>query len=630
MKRKTTITLTIAGLVGLAGMLYATNHDFFGGGQEPALHSAGPTVEPAAPAATHFFFSGVHNPDPSPNQAGPIGVAAAPADLIASEYCDFSGFTIIDKVDCTGGFAPIALIPTPGGGGCEELYMTIAPNQSTNAGFTPRDYFITDGAKIYQLRLPNSPTLFAIIPDAGCAPDHTGITFDKEGTFNNDLLVTCKFSGGVWAVDGSGTVTNVGNFHSAGQIGEIENPAVVPRGFGPFGGQLWVSDEEYPNTVSTIPGALHAMDSGGNATLDVVEWQDAEGVLVIPQNLCTFCQNNGTLFQAITLNELGPYGIYQYFPVDFTGLGGDVLIPSEGGAGTALVQFDGTNYVTSFFDSIPGGTFEGASFVDCDVPTPTPTSTPTATFTPTATSTATFTPTATATFTPTATATFTPTATATFTPTATATFTPTATATFTPTATATFTPTATATFTPTATATFTPTPTATSTPTPTPTPSATPMQVSQITPTGTTCSQFRGGTAQTLSSINYSVSGGTIHNVNPGVFFYWVRVTVPAGNNTLTITQTITTGNFNTFFGVAAGSSVFDSNCNTVGSTITQNGNTTTVTFTASAAGTYIIGIKYNPHTVVGAPAPSPTTVHYNFATTGVPGSTSGIDLIKQ
>ena len=69
----------------------------------------------------------------------------------------------------------------------------------------------------------------------------------------------------------------------------IENPAVVPRTFGPFGGQLWVSDEDYPNTVSTVPGALHAMDSGGNVTLDVVEWQGAEGVLVIPHNPCTFC-----------------------------------------------------------------------------------------------------------------------------------------------------------------------------------------------------------------------------------------------------------------------------------------------------------------------------------------------------
>jgi hypothetical protein len=114
------------------------------------------------------------------------------------------------------------------------------------------------------------------------------------------------------------------------------------------------------------------------------------------------------------------------------------------------------------------------------------------------------------------------------------------------------------------------------------------------------------------------------------VFFYWVKVTVPAGNNTLTITQTITTGNFSTFFTVAAGSSVFNSNCNSVGSTITQNGNTTTVSFNASTAGTYFIGIKYDPHSVVGQPAPSPgTTVHYNYATTGVPGSTSGLDLIK-
>src|SRR5262249_58416279 len=123
-------------------------------------------------------------------------------------------------------------------------------------------------------------------------------------------------------------------------------------------------------------------DSGGNVTLDVVEWHGAEQVIVVPNNLCTFC-NNGTLFQAITLDNFGPVGIYQYFPVSFTGLSGDVLVPSEAGNGTALVQFDGTNYVTSFFDNIPGGTFEGASFVDCNVPTPTPTPTATATFTPT-------------------------------------------------------------------------------------------------------------------------------------------------------------------------------------------------------------------------------------------------------
>jgi hypothetical protein len=156
--------------------------------------------------------------------------------------------------------------------------------------------------------------------------------------------------------------------------------------------------------------------------------------------------------------------------------------------------------------------------------------------------------------------------------------------------------------------------------------------VSKITPTGTTCKDFSRGTAQTLSSVNYSVQNGVIHNVNPGVFFYWVKVTAPAGNNTFTITQTITTGNFTTLFDKASGSDVFDSNCNSVGPTITQDPTTKAVTvqWNAPTAGTYFIGIKYDPHTVVGMPAPSPTTVHYQFMTTGVPGSTSGIDLVKQ
>jgi len=114
------------------------------------------------------------------------------------------------------------------------------------------------------------------------------------------------------------------------------------------------------------------------------------------------------------------------------------------------------------------------------------------------------------------------------------------------------------------------------------------------------------------------------------VFFYWVRVTVPAGNNAFTITQTITTGNFSTFWDIASGSNVFDSNCNSLHPNITQNGNTTTVTFNAPTAGTYFISVKYDTGSVKGKTAPSPgTTVHYNFMTTGVPGSTSGLDLVK-
>ena len=157
--------------------------------------------------------------------------------------------------------------------------------------------------------------------------------------------------------------------------------------------------------------------------------------------------------------------------------------------------------------------------------------------------------------------------------------------------------------------------------------------MSQITPTGTTCQQFRDGTAQTLLNLNYSVSGGKIKNsVNPGVFFYFVKVTVPAGNNTFTITQTVTTGNFTGFFNMASGSNVFNSSCNSLSETFAQDPATgaITVNFNAPTAGAYIISIKYDSKSIVGDPAPSPgTTVHYDFATMGVPGSTSGLDLIK-
>ena len=137
----------------------------------------------------------------------------------------------------------------------------------------------------------------------------------------------------------------------------------------------------------------------------------------------------------------------------------------------------------------------------------------------------------------------------------------------------------------------------------------------------------------TLSSLQYTVNGGNIkNNVTPGVFFYWVKVTVPAGNNSVTITQTITTGNFTGLFNFASGSSVFTSNCNSLSDTITQNTTTgaVTVQFNAPTAGTYILGIKYDSKSIVGLPAPGPaTTVHYDFATTGVAGSTQGLDLIK-
>jgi FG-GAP-like repeat/FG-GAP repeat/Bacterial pre-peptidase C-terminal domain len=154
--------------------------------------------------------------------------------------------------------------------------------------------------------------------------------------------------------------------------------------------------------------------------------------------------------------------------------------------------------------------------------------------------------------------------------------------------------------------------------------------VSQITPADTSCTQFSSGTAQTIAIMQYDLNSDLIHRVGPRNLLYWAPVTVPVGNNIFTITQTITTGNFNTFFAaIGNGSNVFDSDCVPLQRSIRQSGNTVTARFAAPVAGTYYISIRFNAQNLSGQPAPNPgTIVHYDFTTTGVPDSTSGLDLV--
>src|SRR6266404_2573227 len=527
MKRKTTISLTIAALLSLSGMVYAANHVFFS------------------------FIVGTFS-------AGPIGVAGSPDTLFATQFCDPQ----LLSIDCVTGLpSPIATIPGFPSGQCMERYMIVAPLVSATAGFTPRDVFVTQGNDIFKFTQPAGPLVsFTSLP--ACGDDHTGITFDHVGTFGNDMILSCK-NGTIWKVDNLPGGPHAFLVATLPINIENEGPAVAPSpSFGTYGGQILVTNDN---------DAVNAIRNDGFVTLNAFvtgAGTGPESVHVIPQTLCTFC-SNGTFFQAVEAGGFGSFpGLYEYFPADFAGFGGDILVPCEGNSQIVRIHWNGSSYDMFFFDAIVGGLLEGSGFIDCNIPTPT------------------------------------------------------ATATFTPTATATFTPTP------------TPTATATATATPTPTPTTTPSRVSQITPTGTTCSQFSNGTAQTLANLNYSVGndGKIKQNVTPGVFFYWVKVTVPAGNNSFTITQTITTGNFTGLFNFASGSSAYNPNCGNLSTTITQDPTTfaVTVQFNAPTAGTYIIEVKYDSKSIVGLPAPSPgTTVHYDFATTGVPGSTSGLDLIK-
>src|SRR5262249_22563563 len=128
MKRKTTIILTIAALLGLTGVLYAAHLQFFSLDLDPQ------------------------------GETGPIGVAAAPTDLITPTHRTATNVPLmnVNSIGCDGSVTLLTQIPSIPG--CYERYVAIAPLVSANAGFTPRDFFITSGPTIYQLRPPNPLT----------------------------------------------------------------------------------------------------------------------------------------------------------------------------------------------------------------------------------------------------------------------------------------------------------------------------------------------------------------------------------------------------------------------------------------------------------------------------------------
>jgi hypothetical protein len=140
----------------------------------------------------------------------------------------------------------------------------------------------------------------------------------------------------------------------------------------------------------------------------------------------------------------------------------------------------------------------------------------------------------------------------------------------------------------------------------------------QITPTGTTCSDFEAGTAQTLSTVQYSLKGNKVSQTNPGVFFYYTEITTSSVGFTATVQETKTASTWKFLAPLNSQIVLYDANCNKVaGVTVSYNPATGTATISAPSApaGTYVIGIKYDTTTVVGSPATSPSTVTYTFET---------------
>ena len=110
-----------------------------------------------------------------------------------------------------------------------------------------------------------------------------------------------------------------------------------------------------------------------------------------------------------------------------------------------------------------------------------------------------------------------------------------------------------------------------------------------------------------------------IKNAAPGVFFYYSSLTAPSSSFTITIQQTNNSTNGTPFFDVQQGNQVtlYNANCtnSSLGTLSVVNGQVTLTVTGATAGQGFVVGAKYTTKSVVGAPAPAPATVHYDFVT---------------
>ena len=132
----------------------------------------------------------------------------------------------------------------------------------------------------------------------------------------------------------------------------------------------------------------------------------------------------------------------------------------------------------------------------------------------------------------------------------------------------------------------------------------------RIAPTATTCQDFVNGTAGDLNEILYNLKGQTINSVAPGVLFYYSLVTL-SGTAPHTISVTQTTNPAFTLFGIQQNQAVLYSYPGCVKLTNNASGS-----FSGLSNGTYVVGIKYDPSTVVGKTKPGGNgQVVYTFTT---------------
>src|SRR5262249_3390321 len=152
----------------------------------------------------------------------------------------------------------------------------------------------------------------------------------------------------------------------------------------------------------------------------------------------------------------------------------------------------------------------------------------------------------------------------------------------------------------------------------------------KIAPTQESCQTFSNGTAATLGSITYPVNGNKIgQGINPGVFFFFTRITTTTANQVVTVTPSNTSTNNAALFQIQIGQAILHTrSCGSLASGTLIN-NSSGASFTVATPGTYVIGLKYTTKSIAGTTPPVPANITYNFVTSLGGNTGASVQLVK-
>ena len=124
------------------------------------------------------------------------------------------------------------------------------------------------------------------------------------------------------------------------------------------------------------------------------------------------------------------------------------------------------------------------------------------------------------------------------------------------------------------------------------------------------------------------MSGGKIgQGINPGVFFYYTRITTTVPNQVVTVSES--QNDAAALFQTHSDGRLYTLACSSWTAGTDINGDTG-VSFTIATPGTYIISVKYDTKTIAGTNAPTSDPVTYTFTTSLGASTTGGSVLLKK